>query len=182
MCKVKNHASCVIEPRKIIFYHAKRCVTLRQVSLTLGRNDYWNFCRKSPFILWSPSADSFWEASEIYIYGNWYYWIDISDKENIRRVIFHNTCLMLLYMSLALALSTQENRDTDTSHLCDKVETKEHMIWCSHYPIHKGWRNRTINRIQGRLHHYHLEDSVINVISTSICMTNWLDIGDVQVL
>ena len=33
MCEVKNHASCMIEPRKIVFYQAKRCVTLRRVSL-----------------------------------------------------------------------------------------------------------------------------------------------------
>ena len=34
MYEVKNDASCVIEPRKIIFYHAKHRVTLRRLSLT----------------------------------------------------------------------------------------------------------------------------------------------------
>ena len=33
MREVKTKACCVIEPRKIIVYQAKRCVTLQRVSL-----------------------------------------------------------------------------------------------------------------------------------------------------
>ena len=68
MHEVKNHTCCMIEPRKIIFYHSKRCVTLWQVLLTLVCACPWvlHFCSNNSFISFPVSFKSVFSSIELH--------------------------------------------------------------------------------------------------------------------
>ena len=101
--------------------------------------------------------------------------LSLAIKRIHREVITTKCCNDLL--PTALTLATQEYQDTDTCHLCGAVETREHLLQCSH-PSRISWRISTISQIRDSLIKHQVQASIIDALCS--CVTDWLDNGTVR--
>ena len=74
-------------------------------------------------------------------------------------------------------VSEQEYQVTNTCHLCRAVETREHLLRCSH-ASQLTWRINTISQIQDKMNQHQVQESIVDTLCS--CITDWLDNGQVQ--